>query len=97
MTYRSYILECFKDGGSRCYYTGQTGDLWKRVSQHIDNVRSKTTEKYTGRLDFVTLVWAEECKTRGEALDLERAVEELPYQQERSRAPGIGGLILVGV
>ncbi len=35
MAFWSYMLECFKDGESRCYYTGQTGDLWKRVSQHI--------------------------------------------------------------
>ena len=27
MTYWSYMLECFEDGESRCYYTGQTGNL----------------------------------------------------------------------
>ncbi len=33
MTYWSYMLECFKDGESRCNYTGQTGNLRQPAGQ----------------------------------------------------------------
>ncbi len=83
MTFWSYMLECFKDGKSKCYYTGQTGNLRRRVGQHIGNVRHKRTKKFTGRFDFVKLVWAERCKSREDALDLERTVKGLTYKQKR--------------
>ena len=86
MTYWSYMLECFKDGKSKGYYTGQTANRRKRVGQHINNVRRKKTKTYTGRFDFVKLVWAKKKKTRAEAVDLEREVKKLSHGEKRRLA-----------
>ncbi len=83
MAYWSYMMECFKDGESRCYYTGQTSNLWKRLGQHFDNVRYRRTETFTGRFTFVKLVWRRRCSTRDEALHIERTVKELPHREKR--------------
>ena len=64
MNYWTYMLECFKRGQLKCYYTGQTNNLRRRVTQHIKNVRQKRTETFTGRFDFVSLIWSEKHQTR---------------------------------
>ena len=84
MTFRTYMLECFKDGESSCYYTGESGNLYKRVGQHIDNARRKKTETFTGRFDFVKLVWARGSTTREEAVARERRIKKLTHREKRA-------------
>ena len=84
MTFWTYMLECFKDGESCCYYTGQSHNLHKCVGQHIDNARRKNTRTFTGRFDFVKLVWARQATTRQEAVDRERSIKRLSYCEKRA-------------
>jgi predicted GIY-YIG superfamily endonuclease len=84
MTFWTYMLECFKDGESRCYYTGQSGNLYKCVGQHIDNARRGTAETFAGRFDFVRLVWAKQSTTRAEAIDRECTIKRLSYRDQRA-------------
>lgn len=78
-----YILECYKKGVFRCFYTGETHNINKRLMQHIENVKNKDTKKYTGRFDFVKLVWKRKCLTIADAKRLERAIKLLDHSTKR--------------
>jgi predicted GIY-YIG superfamily endonuclease len=84
MTYYVYVLACFIDGDFSCYYVGQTNDLDARMEEHYEAVRSHDTDKYTGRFDFVKLVWHRRVPTREDALRLESYLKSLsPSGKER--------------
>lgn len=62
-----YILRCL-DGS---YYVGSTGDLHKRVSQHISGFGGKHTSD-NGVADFV---YHEVCRSQAEALSREKQIK----------------------
>ncbi|GAA4775354.1 hypothetical protein GCM10023219_23540 [Stakelama sediminis] len=66
MAFWTYILRC-ADGR---YYTGQTDDLERRVSEHHHGGFSD----FTSRRRPVALVWSQEFPTRTEALEAERRI-----------------------
>ena len=72
-----YLLTCHKNGKFTNFYTGYTHNLRSRVGTHINNVRNKNTIRYTGRFDFVRLVWKRRCITKEEALQLEQDIKPL--------------------
>ncbi|MBS3176502.1 GIY-YIG nuclease family protein, partial [Candidatus Woesearchaeota archaeon] len=58
MAYYTYMLGCYKKGkGFTNFYIGQTNNLYARVGEHIKNVESRNTNSYTGRFDYIRLVW----------------------------------------
>ena len=65
--YFVYILQCV-DGS---YYTGMTGNLELRVTQHQDG----TFEGYTRSRRPVALVWSQEVETEHQAFGLERKIK----------------------
>jgi predicted GIY-YIG superfamily endonuclease len=67
MAFWVYILKC-SDGS---YYTGHTDNLDERIAEH------QTGEycSYTREKRPVTLVFAQECSTRVEALESERRIK----------------------
>jgi len=73
--YFVYILECV-DG---TLYTGVTNDIEKRLLAHNGG---KTGARYTRGRRPVTLLYTEECGTKGEALQREAVVKKLTRQQK---------------
>ena len=82
MPYWVYILKCYKDREFTNFYVGQTNDIEARMEEHFDNVRFMDTDKYTGRFDFVKLIWKWRIYTRKEALELERAIKDLDHSEK---------------
>ena len=83
MDYFVYIAECLKDGEFSCYYTGQTNNIDRRKKEHIENVINHDTRKFTGRFDYVKLLWYRKVPTRGDALRLEKYLKSLnPDEKE---------------
>ena len=82
MPYYVYVLECFIDREFRNYYVGQTQNLEVRMQQHYENVRNHVTDKYTGRFDFVKLIWHKEVPTREDSIRLERYLKSLPQNEK---------------
>ena len=77
MAFWVYILKCYINGEFRCFYVGQTGNITERMEYHYDAVRYHNIDKYTGRFDFVKLVWKKRVQTREDALRLERYLKSL--------------------
>ncbi len=86
MGFWTYMLECFKDGESKGYYTGQTNNLRKRTAQHKKNAKRKKKKTYTGRFDAVKLVWAKKKKTRKSAERTEAFVKKFSRKKKRRLA-----------
>ena len=94
--YYVYILACYKNGEFTNFYTGQTNDIDRRESEHIKNVITHNTKKYTGRFDYVKLLWYGIVKTRSEALELEQEIKQLSQDDKEDLVNGdleIEGLI----
>jgi putative endonuclease len=72
MPYWTYILQ---SESSDRYYCGSTDDVERRVRQHNDPqyIGSKTTKRFKGPW---TLVWKQQCRTRSEAMAVEKAVKK---------------------
>ena len=52
-----YDLKCTSPSGRQTQYTGMTRrSVYKRVGEHIDNVKSQNTKHYTGRQARVQVV-----------------------------------------
>ncbi len=83
MVYHVYMLACYIDGAFSCYYPGQTNDIKSRMQEHYDNVRYHDTNKFTGRFDFVKLIWKKQVATRGDALRVERYLKGLTPPEKR--------------
>ena len=83
MAFSVYILECYIDGEFSCYYTGQTNNLDERMQEHYEAVREHDTDKFTGRFDYIKLVWSKKVPTREDALKLESYLKSLsPDEKE---------------
>tara|TARA_Y100000310_G_C20390769_1_gene672634 strand:- start:24 stop:338 length:315 start_codon:yes stop_codon:yes gene_type:complete len=82
MSYWVYMLMCHKNGKFTNFYVGQTNDIEARMEEHFDNVRNGYTDSYTGRFDFVKLVWKWKVYTRLEALELERGIKDLDHSEK---------------
>ena len=74
MTYWVYILRC----GDGSLYTGCALDVEKRLAAH----QSGRGAKYTRSHLPVTLVYREECASRGDALRREAAIKRLTREQK---------------
>lgn len=83
MVFYVYALACMKEGNFRCFYVGQTNDLWTRLDEHIENVIEGLTKHFTGRFDFVRLAWSMQVPTRQDALRLERYLKSLNPNAKR--------------
>jgi len=72
MKYWVYILQSQSTGR---YYCGHSSDPDRRLRQHNDPdyCLSKTTKRFEGPWD---LVWSRECSSRGDAMNLERAIKK---------------------
>ena len=72
MAYWVYIIQSESTGR---YYCGQSSDVERRLRQHNDPEYrlSKTTKRFDGPW---LLVWTKECKTRGEAMALEKKIKK---------------------
>ena len=77
MRFWVYVLECYINKEFRCYYVGQTGNITERMQYHYEAVREHNTDKFTGRFDFVKLIWKKEVPTRADALRLENYLKNL--------------------
>lgn len=77
MSFFTYIAECYIDGDFSCYYTGQTNDIDRRRGEHIENVINHDIRHFTGRFDYVKLIWYREVPTRQDALRLESYLKSL--------------------
>ena len=53
------------------------------MQEHYDNVRDGNTDRYTGRFDFVKLVWKRSCSSRAEAMSKERYLKNLSHSEKR--------------
>lgn len=80
--YIVYILEC-ADG---TLYTGVTNDIEKRLLAHNSGV---TGARYTRGRRPVTVVYTEECGSKGEALRREAAVKKLDRGQKMELIAGV--------
>jgi putative endonuclease len=77
MTYYIYILQC-ADGS---YYTGLTGDLKRRVREHI---HGKHHRAYTYSRRPVKLVWSEQVAGSEAAKLREKQVKALKRPQKEA-------------
>lgn len=68
-----YIVRCSDDS----LYTGYATDVSERVRVHNGELKRKTAARYTRGRRPVTLVYQEECVSRGEALKREHAIKQL--------------------
>lgn len=76
-----YVLECNDD--KRSLYTGMTNNLSRRLAQHNKGIGSKYTR---GRLP-VTLMATYECRSKSDALKLERRIKKLPKKDKLNYKP----------
>lgn len=74
MTYSVYILRC----GDGSLYTGCALDVEKRLAAH----QSGHGAKYTRSHLPVTLVYREECGSKGDTLRREAAIKRLTRRQK---------------
>lgn len=75
MFFMVYILQC----ADNTLYIGSTNDIEKRLYQHNS---LKSGARYTKARRPVTLVYAEYCETRGQALRREYQVKQLTRQEK---------------
>ncbi|NIO23047.1 MAG: GIY-YIG nuclease family protein [Candidatus Aenigmarchaeota archaeon] len=88
MPYWVYLLKCYKRRRFTNFYTGQTNDISARLSEHIENVIYRDTERYTGRFDYVRLAWKQKCRTRSEARRLEKEIKQLTQNEKWALVKG---------
>jgi putative endonuclease len=69
-----YIIEC----GDGSFYTGQTNDVERRLSEH----RNGTGAKYTRGRKPLTLRYVEECEDRSSAMSREYEIKQLSHDQK---------------
>ena len=81
MTLYVYILEC-RDGS---YYTGITNDVWRRVSQHNEEVDPKA---YAFRRRPVQLVFTGECGDAKQAILTEKRIKGWSHGKKRALIAG---------
>lgn len=74
MSWTVYILQC----ADHSLYTGITNNLPRRLAQHENGTGAKYTR---GRAPH-TLLYAETCPTRSDALKRERSIKALPRAQK---------------
>jgi putative endonuclease len=75
-SWRVYIVRCADD----TLYTGVTNRLRARMKAH----NAARGAKYTRSRRPVVLVWSARCRSRGEALSLERAIKQLTRRQKEA-------------
>ena len=75
MSYYVYIIRC-KDGS---YYTGHAKDANKRFELH----KKGQGAKYTRMHEPESLVYIEECGSRGEAMKRERRIKTFSHEKKR--------------
>jgi putative endonuclease len=75
-SWRVYIVRCADD----TLYTGVTNRLQARMKTH----NGTRGAKYTRSRRPVVLVWSTRCRSRGEALSLERAIKQLTRRQKEA-------------
>ena len=73
-------LACGARSADDTLYTGATNRLQARMKAHAGTVGAK----YTRSRRPVVLVWSTRCKSRGEALSLERAIKRLTRRQKEA-------------
>ena len=83
MAYVVYILRTF----SNTFYTGQTNDLEKRITQH-KNKTSKSA-KYMRSFESFELVYKETLPTLSRALKREIELKKLSHRQKEALITGI--------
>jgi predicted GIY-YIG superfamily endonuclease len=88
MVYWVYLFACYKDRKLICYYAGQTNNIERREKEHIQNVIERDTRHFTGRFDYVKLVWKYEVNSRSEAVQLEQAIKGLSFDDKNDLASG---------
>jgi putative endonuclease len=69
MSYYTYILASQRNG---TLYTGDTGDLARRVIEHKEHLKPGFTSKY----GVIKLVWYEEFQDIRNATDLEKKIKK---------------------
>lgn len=79
MPYYIYILHCSDDS----YYTGLTGDLKRRLSEHVSG---KHHRAFTYSRRPVRLVWFEEIEGKEAARQREKQVKNMKRGQKESLA-----------
>lgn len=78
MKYYVYLLECkdkYKKITYYCGYTSKSPSI--RLKEHINNVRKKKKKHFTGRQEFVRLVYYETYEDKKIATDREREIKKL--------------------
>ena len=78
MKYYVYLLYCkdkYKKITYYCGYTSKSPSI--RLKEHINNVRKKKKKHFTGRQEFVRLVYYETYEDKKTATDREREIKKL--------------------
>ena len=76
--YYVYLLECRDKDKKLTLYCGYTSrSPSKRLQDHIVNVRKNKKKHYTGRQEFVKLVYYETYEDRKTAIKREREIKKL--------------------
>ena len=71
-----YIVRCKDD----TLYTGYTTDVERRLREHNEG----RAAKYTRSKRPVTLVYSEQCKTKGDALRREHEIKQLKREEKKA-------------
>ena len=75
-----YILKGIKRNNEVIYYCGYTSRTPSiRLREHIENVRNRNTNHYTGRLKYVRLVYYESYKSKAKAIRREKEIKKLGH------------------
>jgi predicted GIY-YIG superfamily endonuclease len=77
-----YMLRCYKGSEMKCHYVGRTNNILRRMNQHQKNVKEKRVDKFTGRFDYVELVWLKVCEDLEESKEIEMSVKKYTYEQK---------------
>jgi len=85
-----YLLSC-RDKNKKitlyCGYTSRSPSI--RLQDHLRNVRSTSKKHYTGRQEFVKLVYYEACDNRATALKREREIKKLGSRYKQGLVDGM--------
>ena len=90
MKYYVYLLECKDKNKKITYYCGYTSRSPSiRLKEHIKNVKEKRKKHYTGRQDFVRLVYYEAHSDRKTAIKREREIKKLGSRYKKGLIDGM--------
>lgn len=79
-THYVYFLECTSHNDKKCYYIGYTGRTpSERFREHVKNVQTHNTDKYTGRFRFHRLICYQSFKNEEDALKAEKIYKLLSH------------------